>query len=321
PWFCLLFVPLTVLPYQAARALWLLVNLALFIFCLEWLRQTLDWRSKGWQYWGACSVATLMLAAYSLRSEQVGVILLLGLVVVLNSIAQQRPVVGGLGLAIALTKPQVTGLTILFLSFWLLQRSPGFLAWGVAWIATLTALASVIVPRWWLVSRRGFWLGLRYHLTGPGRMDSIRVNSTLYDFLTHVWRVPPMCQYLAAFLAGVAALIVTYLAWSRIHDVAAVTSASTLLTLLLTPYALQYDYVPLTIPLFWAFSKTHSLRSVERLAVAALLSFSFSVLVWQRWSYQGYYQLLGIFGAFSVALVSVVRSHHRDEQMDRNRIR
>jgi hypothetical protein len=45
--------------------------------------------------------------------------------------------------------------------------------------------------------------------------------------------------------------------------------------------------------------------------VIALLSFSFSVLVWQDWSYQGYWQLLGIFAVFllTIALVGMNTLH------------
>jgi hypothetical protein len=305
PWFCLLFVPLTFVPFQVARAVWLLVNLILFCLSLEQLREALDWRPHRWQRWGAYSVSMLMFAAYCLRSEQAGMLLLLGLALALNSIRQGHPVVAGLGLAIALTKPQATGLAILFLGLWLLVRRPRFVAWAIGWIAALTAFASLVIPSWWDVSREGLGQGLKYQLEGPGQIDSVRVNSTVYDFLSHVLHVSAPEQYLVVLLVGVVALGVTLFAWRRLGDVAAVTSASTILTLLLTPYALQYDYVPLTVPLFWIFSQMDSLRSVIRLVVIAMLSFSFSVVVWQDWSYQGYWQLLGIFAAFSLTIASV----------------
>ncbi|MGC9335207.1 MAG: glycosyltransferase family 87 protein [Anaerolineae bacterium] len=307
PWFCLLFVPLTFLPFQAARAVWLLVNLILFFISLEQLRQALDWEPAEWQRWGAYSVSTLMFAAYCLRSEQAGILLLLGLSVALNAIKQGRPVMAGLGLTIALTKPQVTALTILVLGLWLLAKRPRSVAWAIGWIATLTALASLVIPNWWAVSREGFGQGLWYQLEGPRQIDSVRVNSTVYDFSTYVLHVDGPAQYLIVFLVGAVGLGVMFFAWHRLQDVVVLTSASTLTTLLLTPYALQYDYVPLTIPLFWMFSQIGSLRAVTRLVVAVLLSLSFSVLVWQDWSYEGYWQLLGVFAAFSVVLASVGR--------------
>jgi hypothetical protein len=314
PWFCLLFVPLTVVPFQVARAVWLLLNLVLFYFSLEQLREALDWRLDGWQRWGAYSISLLMFAAYCLRSEQAGILLLFGLALSLNGIRQGHPVMAGLGLAIALTKPQATGLAILFLGLWLLVRKPGFVGWAIGWITALTALASLAIPGWWNVSSEGLGQGLKYQLEGPGQIDSVRVNSTAYDFLNHVLYVPAPARYLVVFLVAVVALGVTLFAWRRLQDVAAVTAASTMATLLLTPYALQYDYVPLTIPLFWIFSQMDSLRSLTCLVVIALLSFSFSVLVWQDWSYQGYWQLLGVFAAFSMVAISMGRNHRREGQ-------
>lgn len=307
PWFCLLFVPLTFLPFQAARAVWLLVNLILFYVSLEQLRQALDWRPGPWHRWAAYSVSTLMFAAYCLRSEQAGILLFLGLSLALNAIRQDRPVVAGLGLTIALTKPQVTGLTVLLLGLWLLVRRPRSVACAIAWIALLTALASLAIPNWWAIPPQSFGQGLWYQLEGPRQIESVRVNSTVYDFATHVLHLHGPAQYLIVFLVGAVALGVTLFSWRRVQDVAVVTSASTFATLLLTPYALQYDYVPLTIPLVWMFSRLGTLQPVTRLIVAFLLLLSFSVLVWQDWSYQGYWQLLGVFVAFSVVLASAGR--------------
>jgi alpha-1,2-mannosyltransferase len=314
PWFCLLFVPLTFVPFQVARAVWLSLNLVLFFVSLQQLRKALDWRPRRWQRWSVYSISTLMFAAYCLRSEQAGILLLFGLALCLNSIRQGNPVMAGLGLVIALTKPQATGLAILFLGLWLLVREPRFLGWAIGWIVALTASASLVIPGWWNLSREGLWQGLQYQLEGPGRIDSVRVNSTIYDFLTHVVRVPAPLQYLVVLLIGAVALGLTLFAWRRLRDVAVVTSGSMMMTLLITPYALQYDYVPLTIPLFWIFSQMGSLEPMARLVVAALLSLSFSVLVWQDWSYQGYWQLLGVFGAFSMVVISVGRNHRREQR-------
>ena len=309
PWFCLLFVPLTLVPFQVARAIWLLVSLVLFAIGLEQLRQALEWRPGGWQRWGAYCVAMLMFGAYCLRSEQAGILLLLGLALSLNAIGQGRGALVGLGLAIALTKPQATGFAVLVLALWLLNRKPAYVAWGVAWVAGLTAVASLAIPSWWRVSPEGFWQGLSYRLEGPGQIESVRVNATLYDFLAHVLRLPAPSWYPVAILVAIAAVGAIVVSWRRVRDVRAVAAASTLATLLLTPYALQYDYVPLTLPLFWVFSRMASLAPPARLAVTSLLVFSFSVLVWQAWSYQGYWQLLGVFAAFAVVLACAGAKH------------
>lgn len=308
PWFCLVFVPLTFIPYQAARAAWLLVNVALFFLSLEELREALGWKPGGWQRWSAYAIATVMFAAYCLRSEQAGILILFGLALALNGIKRDRPALAGLGLTVALTKPQITGLAILFLGLWMLVKKPRSVAWALGWIAVLTVLASVVIPHWWRIPQQRFGQGLAYRLKGPGEIDTIRVNSTVYDFLTRALHLAAPVQCVVAGCIGLAALGSTVVAWHRLHDVVALASASTIATLLLTPYALQYDYVPLTIPLFWIVSQIGSLRMRTCLVVAALLCFSFSVLVWQDWSYQGFWQLLGVFAAFSVVVASVERN-------------
>jgi hypothetical protein len=248
-----------------------------------------------------------MFGAYCLRSEQAGILLLFRLALTLNAIRQGRAALVGLGLAIALTKPQASGFALFLLGLWLVRRRPVCVVWGAGWAVGLTLVASLVIPNWWDVPLEGFWRGLAYRLEGPGQIGSTRVNSTISDFLTRVLGLPTPAQYAAVILVGVLALGVTVFTWRRLRDLGAVASASTMVTLLLTPYALQYDYVPLTLPLFWVFSKMPSLTRSARLLVAVLLAFGFSVLVWQDWSYQGYWQLLGVFAAFTVAALSVGR--------------
>ena len=86
-----------------------------------------------------------------------------------------------------------------------------------------------------------------------------------------------------------------------------------LLTLLVTPYALQYDYVPLIVLVFWLLMR--SLQSIwqVRLAVILLLLFVFSVLIWQEWSYQGYWQVIGVLTAAIVVMASEYRREKRQQ--------
>lgn len=141
PWYCLFFVPLSIIPYQTARALWLLINLVLFYLSLEYLRVALEWKVDGWRRWGAFLSAVVMFAAHCLHSEQAGILLLFGLALALRAIKQDRPALVGLGLVIAATKPQVTVLTVVFLGLWLLFRKPSALAWASGWLVALIILS------------------------------------------------------------------------------------------------------------------------------------------------------------------------------------
>jgi hypothetical protein len=109
-------------------------------------------------------------------------------------------------------------------------------------------------------------------------------------------------QYLATAAIGLLGGGLAAIVWRRIDSTYAVLSVSMLFSLLITPYALQYDYVVLTIPLFWILSRMSSLRLRLRAIVIVVLGASFTVQIWQTWSYQGYWQLLGILVAFALVV-------------------
>jgi hypothetical protein len=76
-----------------------------------------------------------------------------------------------------------------------------------------------------------------------------------------------------------------------------------LLNLLITPYALQYDYILLAPALLWIFSRLPHHTAATQLAAGALILVSFVILLVQSWSYQGYWQLLSIFVVFTLVLI------------------
>jgi hypothetical protein len=60
-----------------------------------------------------------------------------------------------------------------------------------------------------------------------------------------------------------------------------------LISYAITPYALQYDYPPLVIPLFWTLSRCVSYPRAFTIALV-LAGFVFSVIFWQQnisWAY------------------------------------
>jgi len=302
PWYCLFFTPLTFLPYQVARLLWLLFNLVLFYVSLELLRNALDWQIDGWRRWGAYLLATLMFAVYCLISEQAGILLLFGVALILQGLKKDLPALTGLGLVILASKPQVTILVIIFLGLWLLFRRPLAILWTAVWLALLTVTASAAIPRWWVFEYTGFGQGLTHRLGETDQIAALRVNSTIYDFLTYIFSVGPILQYILVAGTGALGVALVFFVWRKFNEPAILTAALILLNLLITPYALQYDYVPLTLALFLIMMRVPLLRPLVKFVVIFLLVLSFSVLLWQEWSYQGYWQLLGIFAAFSLTM-------------------
>lgn len=307
PWFALLVTPLTLLPFQAARAAWLGLNAGLYYVALAFLREALDWQVTGWRRWLAYASAVPMFAAYCLRSEQVGILLLFGLALTLRGLKRGQDGWAGLGLAIATIKPQVTLPTIAILCLLLLARRRRVLLWAVVWSVVLLGIATVAIPSWWAFDRSGFGLGISYELDGAEQVVARRVHSTVYDFGAFVLGLGTAGRAFLAAGAGLLGLGLVVAAWLRGESAALLAAAGTILTLLITPYALQYDYVLLTGALLWCYKQMPALNRWMRCAAAALLLAAFSVLIWQAGSYEGYWQLLGVTGAFGVALLATER--------------
>src|SRR5690606_12014197 len=79
----------------------------------------------------------------------------------------------------------------------------------------------------------------------------------------------------------------------RAYSLLELTSLSLLVTFFITPYALQYDYAPLVITLFWALPLCNS-STLTKFGGLALTMFIFSVSLWQRNIAWGYWIVLGL---------------------------
>ncbi|WP_420627166.1 glycosyltransferase family 87 protein [Candidatus Leptofilum sp.] len=306
PWFALPFLPLAYLPFQAARAIWLIINVVLFIAGLELCRKALNWHISGWRRWGLYWLTTVVFVVYCLRSEQVGILLFFGLVLALVNYRQNRPVLVGFGLLLALSKPNITILlvVVLVIVLWRWQRKS--LVATVAWGAGALLVATVIMGAWWNFDRTDFGSGLQVELDGTAGVSAVRVNTTLPDFLQFGWGVENgnIVTSIIIFAGiGVAAILLWLLKRQEGSLTLPVLSSALLIfSLAFTPYALQYDYVPLILPVFWVIQKMPAMPSRWQWAVGGLLTAGFSVVLWQTDAYEGYWLLLGVSGAFMLTL-------------------
>ena len=307
PWFSLFFIPFTLLPFQIARLIWLVLNGGLFYFGLAFLQAALEWKIDGWKKWTVYLAATLSFAAYCLRSEQVGILLFFALALGLLAIKRRQYAVAGLALVLFVTKPSVTLPAAGIIVLWLVYRQRRSLLWAAGWTAGLILLSSVVISKWWQFDRSGFGRGLAYALDGPDQIAAVRVLSTIYDFLDFVLGVGPPFHYLIATALAISGVALVLVAWRQSRYLPTTLSAALVLTFLVTPYALQYDYVVLVLPFFWIVMHLPALENTLRAMTVGLLLFSFSVLIWQQWSYQGYFQLLALAGAFALTLHGVAK--------------
>jgi hypothetical protein len=304
PWYCLFFIPMTFLPFQAARLLWILLNLGLFTVSLEWLWEVLDWRIERWFRWVAFTFANILFGYACLVSENSGFVLLFGLALTLRGIRRNRPALTGLGLILLLTKPQATLLMVLCLAAWLVRRKPSAVGWGAAWGAGLLGAATVAIPRWWQFDITGFGQGLAYYLNGPGIIAGKRVAATIYDWLNYTFGIGRTAQIAIAATIGLLGIALIVIIWKRYNDPVYLAAAGLILTLLLTPYALQYDYVPLTLAFLLTLKHLPDLKPLPRAAAILPLVLSVLVLYLARLQYQATWILLFVSVSFAVAVLA-----------------
>lgn len=294
PWFAWFFVPLTPLPFAVARGVWLAINGFLWAFGLWRLGRLLQWPPPGWQRWLIFLLATFLFAWMTWRYEQTGILLFTLLVEALLALQEKRWFGAGVWLALLLLKPNIMLIPVGAITVWLLRQKQ----WQpvISLIAVSVGLllaATVVTPDWYQpVFEPGFGRGLREVLDGPRRLVGMRINTTLVDWLAglQVGGRSRTLIYTVALANG--AIVLIYIVW-RSRSLHSVVVAALLISFLLTPYALQYDYPPLTFPLFWAMARLA--RTPSSVWVGAAISgFIASVPFWERPVSDGYWISLGL---------------------------
>jgi Glycosyltransferase family 87 len=146
PWSVGVLMPFTLVPFPAARLMWLLLEIAALITCgdLLWKRYGGRESQVVWVWLvvlgGYASVQTLLLG-------QLSVLVLVGFVLFVQ-FHQTRPFLAGLGLSLLIVKPQNQLLAMLIGTLWMIDRRQGKVCTGiVAGAFGLTTLAAIGNPR------------------------------------------------------------------------------------------------------------------------------------------------------------------------------
>jgi hypothetical protein len=199
----------------------------------------------------------------------------------------------GVFLALALIKPNVMLLPVVVLAAWLIRNQN----WRPVLVAAATLLALIIVttaltPEWYKpFFQPNFRQGLTQVLDGPNKVTAARINTTLLDWLQWL-SLPKMARYLiysAVLLAGL--WVVGVRAW-RSKSILEVAAVSVLVSFAVTPYALQYDFPPLAVVLYWALAA--SAYAMPKLIPILIVLFIASVLIWERPISDGYWIVIGL---------------------------
>ena len=294
-WFGWLITPLSLLPFQIARAVWMLLNLLLWLFGLIRMQQFLGFPRPGWRGWLVHLLATLIFAWTTWKFEQTGILLFVIAVEILIAYRKRQWTGLGVFLALALIKPNAMLIPVASISIWLVHRQirrPVIIA--LITLTGLVLLTTALTPGWYQpFFLPGFGEGLSVVLDGPSQVTGTRLNTTLLDWLK--WFAVPesvrTVMYAAVMLIG--AWVVTRAVWKS-ETILEVMVASLLVSFAITPYALQYDYPPLTIVLFWAMAL--SSRAGSKVIPALGILFISSVLVWERPISDGYWIVIGLAG-------------------------
>jgi hypothetical protein len=299
PWFCLMMVPLALLPFQTARLIWIALNLIFYWVGARVALDVLKWKLTGWRRWLVMLSGAYLFFWLSMRSEQIGTFLFLMTVLSLWGYQHDRPWMAGAALALIVTKPNVAWLTAPFLGLFLLRHQRRAAWWALGILAVLLVVSTLILPGWYThFTEPGFGEGLTQELDGPDRIKSGRLNTVLSDWL-RTWqiRTDGAAYWTVWSLLAVGSALVLWLAWRNVPDAAYLMSLSWGVGLLLTFYALQYDYPPLLLALFWVYRAWSSARPWQRWASGVALVLAFSVPLWEHPIYDGYWILMGVLAA------------------------
>jgi len=190
------------------------------------------------------------------------------------------------------------------LAVWLIRHKPSALGWGAAWAAGLLGAATVAIPRWWQFDYSGFGQGLTYALNGPETIAGIRVAATIYDWLKFTFGISGSAQIAIVAVIGLLGIGLVALVWKRYDNPAYLAAATLILTLLLTPYALQYDYIPLTLAFLLTLKHLPDLKPLPRAAAILPLVLSVLVLFLAKMQYQATWILLFVSVSVAVAVLA-----------------
>ncbi len=292
-WFGWFFAPFTLLPFQAARLVWMLINWALWILGLFRMQQLLDFPPKSWRGWMLFLVATLIFAWTTWKFEQAGVLLFVLTIEILISYEKGQWNRMGLFMALALLKPNIMLLPLAALGLWLILNGKWQpIRTALLILVSLVVLTTILTPDWYQpFLKPHFGQGLTEVLDGPGQVTGERLNSTLLDWLKW-FPVPAMVLFVIYLVVVLLALWILWRSIRSSNSILEVAAVALLASFAITPYALQYDFPPLVFVLFWALAE---LRNTKGKTIPALIViFLASVLVWERPISDGYWIVLGL---------------------------
>ena len=299
PWFAVALVPFALLPHFAARVAWLACNVAAWVAGLLFLTRAMRWPTQPWSRWLLYLAATYLFAWMTWRFEQIGVFLFLLLALALWAISTERWALSGAMLALMLTKPTISAVVVGALLLWLVRERKWRAVQGFTLTLVLLAILSTpLLPTYIRhLAEPGFTQGLTREVGETASTGSARTNTTFRDWLASLEVNGPVAAlYGLSIIVGLVALFALLRQGASPPTVA---SVAVIVSFWVAPYALQYDYPPLTIPLFLVI-RDLAARVRDRgwnaatLAGGALLAGVLSVPLWEGPISDGFWIVVGL---------------------------
>jgi hypothetical protein len=294
-WFGWFITPLAWMPFQAARAVWIIFNWGVWSLGLVRLQQLLGWPPKGWHNWLMNLLATFVFAWMTWKFEQTGILLFAIMVEILIAHRKRQWTRMGVYLALSLIKPNIMLLPATILAAWLIRRKnwrPVLVMLAI--LIGLILVTGIVTPDWYQpIIRPNFGQGLTNVLDGPNEVTGTRLNTTVLDWMKMllVSRNLRIGIYVVIVLIGIVGLALAVWMSQSIMQIAII---SLLTTFIITPYALQYDFPPLAIVLFWSTAlASHAASKKVPLLIISLIA---SVLMWERPISDGFWIVIGLCG-------------------------
>ncbi|RJP51132.1 MAG: DUF2029 domain-containing protein [Anaerolineaceae bacterium] len=290
PWFTWMVAPLALFSYNIARALWAAINFVLWFWSLFNLSALVEYPRLGWRKWGMWLLVTFVFAWSTWGAEQVGILILFLFTLILLFIRRENWTAVGMCLAVVLFKPNITALPAGMIALWLLLRrktwKPILFMFGT--VAALMVISLIITPGWYVPLFDADKIqGLSYTLDETGGLEVARYTTTLTDWLAAYGVGESQSNGIYGFVILLGAVIVL-LGLRYSASALEFLALAILVNFMAIPYALFYDYPPLTITLFYGnflLLKSPSLRRARYAANAFIVAALFvgDIIPYRYW--------------------------------------
>ena len=294
PWFAWLITPLALLPFNIARIFWMMINFIFWISGLLVSKKLFDWPDRGWKRWLLYLYATFSFVLITWRFEQVGGILFTLLIAAMVSIKSKKWFWAGVYLSLLLIKPNITLILFAVIIIWLMRQGlwKPIITTGII-LTSLLLLTTIATPDWFQpLLKPGFGNGLFYFLQNPDEVVGIRLNTTLVD-----WLIMMGLERNVSYVINIIGLIIGIfcITWVIVKSQSLMKYVviSIIVTFAITPYAVQYDYPLLTLPIFWSLAEISQKRGF-RIVGYSICVFIASVVIWEHPISDGYWMVIGV---------------------------